>query len=60
MKMIKDVNYIVIPELPMEQQNPFLEWLYLKQCPIVAKEGENANNCAYKWDYDEFLYVLKK
>jgi hypothetical protein len=53
--MIKDIDYVVIPELPKEQQEPFNKWLIGQTLPIVEKEGVFKYKCAYKWDYDKWL-----
>lgn len=53
MNFEKNVNYIVIEELPEDQQEPFSKWLYGQTVPIIESEGDH--HCAYKWDYDLWL-----
>lgn len=60
MKHIKNETYVVIPELPEEQQRPFSEWLIGQTLPVIDDEGENRYNCAYKWDYDKWLAYWQK
>lgn len=60
MEFIKNINYIVISELPQEQQEPFNNWLFGQTRPLVEQEGENARNCAYKSDYNIWLNHWKK
>jgi hypothetical protein len=50
--MEKNKDYIVITELPIEQQKPLNDWLYGQSAPIIEKEGINKYNCCFKWDYD--------
>ena len=47
-------DYVVIPELPKEQQKPLWKWLVGQTMPIVEEEGENARECCFKWDYDQW------
>lgn len=57
----KQKFYIVIPELPKEQQEPFSNWLRNQTAPVIEEEGENRFNCAYRSDYNKWLsYWLKK
>lgn len=58
--MTKNVDYIVIPELPEEQRVPLWTWLFNQTVPVVAAEGENAYECCYKWDYDRWYESWKK
>ena len=44
-------NYVVIPLLPIEQIEPFTEWIYSQTVPEVEQEGEFSNQCAWLWDY---------
>jgi hypothetical protein len=53
--MIKDVDYIVIMELPIEQQVSFNHWLVGQIVPHILAEGENNHRCAYKSDYEIWL-----
>jgi hypothetical protein len=53
--MEKNIDYVVIPELPQEHQQPFIEWLTGQTIPLIEGEGENSMKCAYKWDYDKWL-----
>ena len=56
--MKKNIDYILISELPEEQQLIFTHWLRGQTCPVV--EGEKDSDCAYKHDYDLWLkYYLK-
>lgn len=48
-------NYVVIAELPQEQQEPFNKWLIGQTRPAIETEGDNKYNCAYRWDYDKWL-----
>jgi len=57
---IKNYDYIVISELPEEQQEPLKKWLYGQTLPIVYEEGKNSHNCCYKWDYLTWLKCWKK
>lgn len=56
----KGVHYVVIPELPEEQQALFTKWLDGQTVPIVGEEGENKFKCAYKWDYDQWYASWSK
>ena len=47
--------YIVISDLPIEQQEPFKKWLIGQTCPAIDTEGKNKYNCAYVWDYKYWL-----
>jgi hypothetical protein len=58
-KPVKNIHYVVVKELPEEIQSKFEIWLTGKQIPIVDKEGANAFNCAYYWDYQDFLNHLE-
>lgn len=58
--MTKNIDYIVIPELPEEQREPLRKWLIGQTRPTVFAEGENAHNCCYKWDYDNWYESWKK
>lgn len=53
--MTKGEDYIVISELPEEQQEALKKWLIGQTMPVVEQEGENAHNCCYRRDYDHFL-----
>lgn len=55
-KWIKGENYLVIPELPLEQQKPLNEWLAGQSCPLIEGEG----NCCYPWDYENWLKYWKR
>ena len=59
MKKNKEGGYVVIHELPKEQQEPFKLWLEGQTVPIVEDEGENKLWCAFKYDYDKFLRSWK-
>jgi hypothetical protein len=58
--MIKNVDYIVISELPEEEQKPFRKWLVGQTLPLIEEESKNKYNCAYKWDYDKWLSYYRK
>ena len=44
--MKKNIDYILISELPEEQQLIFTHWLRGQTCPVV--EGEKDSDCAYE------------
>lgn len=56
---IKNKHYVVVSELPEESQKQFEEWLIGKKKPVVYKEGDNFIDCAYFWDYTDFLNHLE-
>lgn len=60
MKHEKGKTYVVIPELPENEQKPFSDWLTGQTLPIIDSEGENAYNCAWKWDYDKWKAYFEK
>jgi hypothetical protein len=43
--------YIVIAELPIEQQAPLNEWLRNQTREAIEHEGENKCNCCFYHDY---------
>lgn len=49
--MKKNKDYVVITELPEEEQTPFVRWLAGQTRPLIEAEKENKWNCAYAWDY---------
>ena len=49
--MKKNVDYVVIPELPTHQQKEFDAWLIGQGRPAVSEEGENKFKCAYLSNY---------
>lgn len=53
--MRKNVDYIVISDLPIDQQRPFENWLKGQSMPMIESEGESRYKCAYKWDYDRWI-----
>jgi hypothetical protein len=53
------MRYVVIAKLPIEQQEPFKKWLIGQTCPAMDCEGENKFNCAYVWDYNDWLNAWK-
>lgn len=57
--MKKNVDYIVLSELPREQQIAFMKWWQGGTVPVVYAEKENKHSCVYKEDYDWFLKSLK-
>jgi hypothetical protein len=57
---VKGENYIVIPELPKEEQEPFNKWLSGQTCPLVEAEGENKFKCAYIGDYRQWKTAWAK
>ncbi|WP_421920423.1 hypothetical protein [Marinifilum sp.] len=52
--MKKGKDYILIPEIPNEDQEPFQKWLWGKTRPIIEEEGINSMNCCYKLDYERW------
>ena len=56
---VKNVHYVVVKELPMDLQYKFEEWLSGKRRPIIFNEGDNSLDCAYQFDYKEFLTHLE-
>ena len=58
--MKKNVDYIVIPELPIQQQAPLCKWLSGQTVPIVEEEGENKDKCCYIWDYKQWFEHWEK
>ncbi len=64
--MLKGINikhngyiaYINIGELPEYHRTEFKEWLHRsgKTQPIIEEEAE-PNNCAYPWDYEQWIAV---
>lgn len=52
--MRKGIDYILISELPNEDQEPFRKWLFGKTRPIVEVEGVNSMDCCYKLDYERW------
>ncbi len=57
--MQKGKEYIVIDELPEEQQAPLRKWLIGQTVPVILQEGENAHDCCYLWDYNKWLTYWK-
>lgn len=43
--------YIVVADLPMEQQAPLNEWLKNQTREAIETEGENKYNCCFYHDY---------
>jgi hypothetical protein len=52
---VKNVDYVVVKELPEAMQDKFEQWLSGKRRPIIFNEGDNFCECAYYSDYKEFL-----
>ena len=52
--MKKGEDYILISELPIEEQNPFQKWLLGKTRSIIEEEGINSMDCCYKLDYERW------
>jgi hypothetical protein len=50
--MEKGIDYIVVDELPIEQQLALKQWLIGKTVPTIEKED---SICCYKGDYDRFM-----
>lgn len=50
--MKKGINYIVIDELPIEQQEGLKRWLRGQTVPTIENEK---GICCYKNDYDVFM-----
>ena len=55
------IGYVVILDLPENEQVPFTKWLDGQTRPIVEQEGlERKSYCAYKWDYDRWKEAFDK
>jgi hypothetical protein len=52
---VKGVHYVVVSELPEDIQKPFEDWLKGQTRPMVEKEGDKMFDCAFHWDYTNFL-----
>lgn len=50
--MKKNIDYIVIDELPIEQREALKKWLMGKTVPTIENEK---NMCCYKRDYENFI-----
>jgi len=46
--------YVIITQLPKEQQKEFEKWIVGQTCHTIEKEGENMYNCAYYRDYSRW------
>jgi hypothetical protein len=46
--------YIVVADLPLEQQVPLNEWLKGQTREAIEEEGENKYNCCYYTDYSNW------
>lgn len=53
-------NYIVISELPEEQQAPLRTWLVGQTMPVIQEEGKNAYDCCWRRDYEKWLSYWKE
>jgi hypothetical protein len=60
MEFTKNVDYVVIPDLPEKERAPLKEWLRGQTRPVIEAEGEHARACCYKWDYDRFKTAFDK
>lgn len=49
-------GYLVMAELPAEQQAPFRQWIIEggQTQPVLEQEGAQAMDCAYMWDYERW------
>lgn len=49
-------GYLVIAELPADQQVPFRRWVIEggQTQPVLEQEGKLATDCAYVWDYERW------
>ncbi|MCY1636387.1 hypothetical protein NQ163_18610 [Marinifilum sp. D737] len=52
--MRKGIDYILISELPGEEQKPFQKWLYGKTRPIIDEVSIDPMDCCYKLDYERW------
>ena len=52
---MKKPNYIVVSELPKEQQEPLKKWLVGQTLPMVRDNDGNIVLCAYMNDYNHWL-----
>ena len=50
--LVKGIHYLVVPELPLEEQIPLLMWLNGQTCPVIETEGINARKCCFVGDYE--------
>ena len=50
----KYAPYIVIADLPAEQQTPLNEWLKNQTREAIEEEGENKYNCCFYHDYNNW------
>ena len=46
--------YIVIADLPAEQQAPLNQWLVGQTREAIEEEGENKYNCCFYHDYSNW------
>ncbi|OJU28183.1 MAG: hypothetical protein BGN92_10050 [Sphingobacteriales bacterium 41-5] len=46
--------YIVIADLPVEQQVPLNQWLIGQTREAIKEEGENKYNCCFYHDYSNW------
>lgn len=46
--------YIVIADLPVEQQAPLNQWLIGQTREVIEEEGENKYNCCFYSDYSNW------
>jgi len=50
--------FIFIDELPKEEQQPFVKWLFGQTVPIV--EGQENRKAAFRADYNRWVFKTKK
>ena len=53
--MQKNIDYIVVEELPAEQQAPFMNWLQGQTISVIPAEADKAFKCCEKSKYDLWL-----
>ncbi|RUT72942.1 hypothetical protein [Ancylomarina longa] len=52
--MKKEVDYILISELPSEDQEPFQKWLSVRARPVIEEEGTNSMDYCWRLDYERW------
>lgn len=59
-RFIKGVDYVVITELPKEQQVQLTKWLAGQTRPLIQDEEGRVLSVCYRWDYEDWLEHYKK
>ena len=52
---IEGIYYVVVNELPEDQQKPFSDWLIGQTLPVIEEEERKYGKVtitAYSWDYE--------